>query len=241
VAKHRKLSKKTLKEPDSFQKKGSFFVEFFVTHRGRFLPIAIGAVVLVAGFYAYDWWATNRLNAAWASYVKLSKLNPDERWTQLEKFIKEAPSVRPTYLATVDLAEHHFDEAKTKTLQKEDAAQSAGSAAQWYALALEFGDLVPLEKQLLHINRGKAFETSKKYAEALAEFEKASGLGAEARALAMLNLGRVYELSGNREKATETYELVFSEFADSEYARLAKGYLRSLKSGLIDSKTGKSG
>src|SRR5262249_17268616 len=98
---------------------------------------------------------------------------------------------------------------------------------------LEFSDLLPIEKQLLRINRGNAEELQKKWDDALADYRAASEITGDAKGLAMLNLARVYELKGDTAKAGEIYEKVTIDFINTEYARQAKNNLRRLKSPLF--------
>jgi len=63
-------------------------------------------------------------------------------------------------------------------------------------------------------------------------------LGGDVRGLVLLNSGWVWELKGDTKKAEELYQKVAVEYADSEYAKLAKNYLRSLKSPLFKQNKG---
>ena len=67
----------------------------------------------------------------------------------------------------------------------------------------------------------------------MADYTESAKIGFEGKALALLGQARVYELKKENTKAIETYEKVSADFLNSEYGKLAKNYLRRLKSPLF--------
>jgi hypothetical protein len=229
LSKPPKIDRKTLKSPDEFVKKGSAGLEFILRHR-KVVQIFLGTLIGGAvGYSLFTWWQSSRMEDGWTKFVEAEKAPEAERWDKLKALYTQGRRSRPTLFAAVAVADHFYNEAK------KDAANVAPAvtAVEWYGKALEFGDLLPIEKQLLRVNRGNAQELQKKWDDALADYRAASEIAGDAKGLAMLNLARVYELKGDSAKASETYEKVTVDFLNTEYAKQAKNNLRRLKSPLF--------
>lgn len=233
LSKPPRIDRKSLKNPDEFVAKGRATVDFFFRQRSRFLPVVILAVVLVAGVYGYDYWTNRKLEKGWLEYQVAMKAPVEQRWDKLKTLHNEQKSGRPAFFAAVVLADHYFDEAKKESL-KDGAAPSAVAAVEWYGRAMENPSLLSSEKQLLLVNRGGALEIEKKFDEALGEYQKAADLAGEGKGLALLNLARIYEIKGDKAKASEIYEKVSMDYMNTEYAKFSKNSLRRLKSPLFE-------
>ncbi len=231
-----KIDRKTLKTPDQFIRRGQTTLGFLVQQRNRYIPVAIVAVIGICGYYGYDWWAGRKLDKGWRLYYEATKLSDTAKWERFKSLYSEAPSSRPGIFAAVAVADYYYSLAR-KEVQKDDSIPSASavSAAEWYGKALEFGGLQVGEKQLLQVDRGGALEMQKKWDDALRDYEAAAGVDGEGKGWAMLNVGRVWEVKNEPEKAKQTYEKITLEFANSEFAKQAKNYLRRMKSPLFQS------
>lgn len=236
MSKPPEIDRKQLKTPDNFVKTGSQVVASMVSHKKQILPLGIGVFAIAIGFYGYQWWESNRAEKAWKAYYEATKSPEPKKWDDLRAVHSQYGQTRPMLFAAVNLADHHFEEAKKAVLKDGNVVPAdAATAADWYAKALEYKGLLPNEKQLLWINRAGSFEMQKKYDEALQSLKSAEDLGTELKALALINTGRVLELKGDSAKAIETYEKVSADFLNTEYAKIAKNNARRLKSPLLSS------
>lgn len=230
------VDRKSLKQPDTFVSRGRRVLGFLAAHRTRFATVAGIAVAAAAIFYAFEWWSTRQSDAAWVAYFEAQRQPEDKRLAAFEAVYASHSGTRAAQLAAVSLGDRAFEQARSQALKptpeggKPDAAEKA---IEWYGKALDYGDLQPIERQLLLINRGKSKELAGKLDEALEDFQQGAALEGPAKGLASLSVGRIWELKGESEKAREQYEKVASEFLDTEYARLAKAYLRALKSPIL--------
>lgn len=236
MSKPPEIDRKQLKTPDEFVKKGTEVFGSMVSHRKQILPLGILVFLGAVGFYGYQWWESSRSDKAWKAYYEATKSSEPKKWEDLKNITQQYNQTRPMLFAAVNLADHHFEEAKKAALKENNAIPAdATASAEWYSKALEFKALLPNEKQLLFINRAGALEMQKKYDEALASLKSAEELGTDLKGLALLNTGRVLELKGEKQKAIETYEKVGADFLNTEYAKMAKNYARRLKSPLLSS------
>lgn len=261
MSKKTKMDRKELKKPDEFVTKGRAMLDFMNQKRKRFLPVLIGGVLLVVSVYGFDWWSTKKLNEGWAAYYEVNKLENDTKWTELEKIYSNWSGVRPAYFAALGLADHYFSEAEKalygvtpepekKADKKDDKKEEAEKVAAtqpdkeksvelgrksvtWYSKALDFGELMSSERQLIYINRGNAHELAGEIDKALEDYQTAVDFGGDPKPLAMLNLARAQRLSGNEELAKATYTSITVDFPGSEYSKVAKQRLRRLTSPLF--------
>lgn len=217
-------------------KTGAEVVGSLVSYRKQVSLLGILIFLGAIGFYSYQWWESNHADKAWRLYYSASQITDTKKWDELKNVVTQYNQTRPMFFAAVHLADHHFEEAKKAVLKDANVVPAdAGTAADWYAKALEYKGLLLSEKQLLLVNRAGALEMQKKYDEALAALKTAEELGTELRALALLNTGRVLELKGDKAHAIETFEKVGADFLNTEYAKTAKNHARRLKSPLLSS------
>ena len=127
-------------------------------------------------------------------------------------------------------AEEDKAEAKPPELTTAEAAERSVS---WYTKALEFGELLPAERQLIYINRGNGYELAGQIEKANVDYQTAVDYGGGPKGLAMLNLARGKNLLGDKEGAKTIYQTIVKELQDTEYAKLAKNHLRRLESPLF--------
>lgn len=228
------IDRKILKTPDAFVSRGTQLLSRISKSRVGLIPILIAGVLIAAGFYGYDIWEQKQEERAWAEYYLATKAEGETKWEKLKSFSSAWAQSRASMLAAVEIADHHFENGKKEWGKDKNKVQSeAGLASEWYSKALQFGQLLPVEKQLLLLNKGNAEELLEKWSESYAEYEKAYSMTGPAKALALLSMGRVQESQGEKEKAAQTYEKVSSEFPASEYGKVAKNNWRRLKSPLL--------
>ena len=228
------IDRKSLNKPDEFVKQGRHALELIAGHQKKILVVA-GAVIVVAfSFYFYDMYQTSQNEAGWRKYAEVSKLPEAQQWDKLKTLSEEYRSAVVGQFAALNLADHYFEEAK-KELEKNPKMTSVNAplAVEYYSKALSFSKLSPNEKGLLLVNRGQAFEIAQKWEDALTDYSDAVKIGFEGKPLALLGEARIYEVKKEHSKAAETYEKISADFLNTEYGRLAKGYLRRLKSPLF--------
>jgi hypothetical protein len=229
-----KLDRKELKKPDEFVKRGQQALASIVGHRGFWIPFVAIIIVGSIGTYAYNLWSASHSEKAWRGYLDAQRAPEDKRWDEMKAFYNKVYSSRPRMFAAVALADHYFQDAKKEALKEGgDPSKSSVEAAEWYGKALEYKSILPTERQLLLVDRGNAKEVGKKLDEAYADYRQASELEGDVKALGMLGMGRIHELKNETDKAATTYTQVSSQFADSEYGKVAKNYLRRMKSPLF--------
>lgn len=229
------IDKKSLKTPDEFVQKGTQLMSRVAMYRTKVLPVAIAAAVIVVLGYTYQWWEERNGEAHWKTYFEATKLADAEKWASFKKIAEEGKS-RAAFLASVSLADHHFDEAKKALLKDSNVIPAdAETAGTWYSKALAYSGLVPNEKQLLTINLAQSLEMQKKYDDALAKLKTAAELPGELKGLALLDSGRNLELKNEKARAIETYEKVAADFLGTEYARTARNHVRRLNSPIFAS------
>ncbi|NBT57751.1 hypothetical protein EBT16_03095 [bacterium] len=234
------IDRKELKTPDAFVSKGTQFLNRISQSRIGLIPILLVSVLIAVGFYGYDLWEQRQEEKAWAEYYLANKVEGDAKWEKLKAFQTAWSGSRASLLAAVEIADHHFENAKKEWGKDKNKVQAeAGLAAEWYSKAVQYRQLAPVEKQLISLNKGNAEELLEKWAESFSDYEKAYSVTAPAKGLALLSMGRVQEAQGEKEKAAQTYEKVFTEFAASEYAKVAKANWRKLKSPLLSAGTSK--
>ena len=235
MSKPPKIDRKELKQPDAFVSRGQSILDWLFGHWAG-VSTLLGTITLIVGsVYGYQYWNESKEETAWSSYTAAVKAAEPQRWEDLKKAANVAPDLRPGMMAAIALADHYFEEARKEALKDEKAApgNNATLALEWYGKALQFGALLPSEKQLLTINRGNVYELMKKIDEAQADYKSASEIAGEGKPWALLNLGRAYEIKQDVTKATETYEKVSAVFANTEYSKRAKNSLRRMKSPLF--------
>lgn len=234
MAKPPKIDRKELKTPDTFVQKGRHWLGLIASQKTRFFPILLAVLVIVGGVYGYEWWSNRALDKAWDAYNAAGKHSEPEVWEKLRQFHSKYRRSRPGFLAAVALGDHAYDEKKAGSAFQ--GSDPGASSVEWYSNALTFSGMLPQERQLILINRGKAYELSKKWDDALNDFKKAGEEPGELRAIALLNVARAYELKDDVKQALETLEKVTVDYLNTPYANLAKNSIRRLKSPLFQSK-----
>jgi tetratricopeptide (TPR) repeat protein len=242
MSKPPKIDRKTLRNPDEFVKKGQALVSALFDRRVALLSVLGVLLVCILSFYGYQWYMDRHAAESWERYVAITNAPEAERWDKYQKFFTDVHWNRPRYFAAIALGDHYFDEAKKEVLKVTggDPSKSGALSVEWYTKAMDFAELLPKEKQLVLINRGAVNEMQKKYDDALNDYQKSSELSSDAKAYALLNVARLYALKNDSAKAIQTYEKVTVEFANTDYAKIAKNYIRRLKSPLFQAE-GKKG
>ncbi len=227
---HDAIDPKSLKTPDTFQKKGGQVFTFLVQQRVLFLTV-IGIVVTVAvGSYSYNLWKDRQLEKDWEKLQVVMKAPEAERIGKLKAVCGELKG-RPLEYCAASLGDLLVEEAKKQIAKDVNAVPAEGNQAiEWYTKALDSGSLLDSEKQLLLMNRGAAYALLKNWDGAFKDYEAASQITAEGRPLAMLELAEIHLVRGNNDKAIEVYEKLSGEFKSTEAGKMAKNILRRMKS-----------
>jgi tetratricopeptide (TPR) repeat protein len=228
------IDRKELKRPDEFVTQGRHVLELFVGHQTKILYGLVLVGVIFLGWYFYDWKKSSLNEQGWSDYFQVLKAPESERWEKMKKLAADFKSSPAGQFAAVQLADHYFDEAKKESEKNtKEVAPSSGFAVEWYSTALKYSKLSENEKGVLLINRAGAYEMALKWDEALNDYSDSARLGFEGKPLALLGQARVYEVKKENPRAIEIYEKVSADFLNTEYGRLAKNYLRRLKSSLF--------
>lgn len=243
MTKPTKLDRKALKTPDKFMQRGQAALGVLANHRNT-LYIGLGIfIVVLVGYYGYGYWTDRKQDSAWKIFEEANKAAEAQRWDKLKGIYPTLVQSRPKFLTAIALADHYFDESKKEALKTggnaETIAKNGALSVEWYSKALDYGELLPFERQLVLVNRGGAQELLKKWDEALADYQKASEITGEAKGVALLGVGRAWELKNDNTKAIAAYEKVTIEMGGSEFGKMAKNFIRRLKSPLLKSSPSK--
>jgi len=232
-----KIDRKTLRQPDEFQKKGIEFISRLNLERVPVIPFFLLLGGSLLGYFGYKYWTESTEEKSWLAYHKAVKEPEEKRWDALAKFQSDYASQRSGYFAGVTLADHYFDAAKKANLaaKPDEMKTNAELALGWYEKSLKGKSLSDSEKQLLRVQRGSTFELMGRLDEAQKEYTLASELNSPVgKGYALLSLARIWEMKKDDAKAAEFYGRVATEFSGSQYALLAKGHLRRLKSPIFN-------
>ncbi len=238
MSKPPKIDRKALKNPDQFVVKGRHFIDELSDQRNIVFAVLGLCLLSGIGYYGYSLWVEHHEDKAWQAYITADRYPVEKRFPELKSVYGHYRSSRPTYFAALAIADHAYDDAKKEASKPNgDPSKSSAEAVEWYTNALKYSGLGPNEKQLVLIDRGGAYEVGKKYDEALADYRSSSEITGYGKGLALLGVGRVYELKNEIPKAVETYNKVASDLADTEFAKTAKNLLRRLQSPLFKDQT----
>ena len=149
-----------------------------------------------------------------ADSVAFEKLDVDMQLSaatiQLKKVVGEFNGTRPAQDARFALGDLYFNHGQ------------AEKAVSWYQGAVD-GASGSAEKAFALYSLGYAQENAGKNAEAAQTFEKGMNLGEPSiKADMMLSMARVQEVLKKRTEALSTYNLVISQFPNSEFSKRAE-------------------
>lgn len=268
MSKETKVDRKAIKRPDTFVAKGRQALETMFKNRSGVAGALGVTALLVGGYYAYDWWSSRVSIRDWVAYHRAEEATGADRVAKWKAAYEGGGRTRGAFLSAVSVADHYYDAARRKAeaerirtvTGKERAAKKAGTveddvardleptltlaqtaetAADWYGKALKFSFLRPEERELLTLDRGHALELQGKNEDALKEYKSVVNDGGQSKALAMLHAGRIHETRNEKDAAKDLYQAIASEFGTTEYARIAKNYLRRMSSPLLTSPSAK--
>lgn len=239
MAHEEKIDRKALKSPDAFVSRGQRLLDWLFEQRVRLLPVLVLALAVVVGVYVFDHLSHKKENEAWDAYYAATKMDEAKRPESMKTVQSRFGSTRAGLYAATWLADKDLEAAKkaaaevTAPAVSQKAQDLGTSAAQWYGEALKYKDLLPGERQLLHLDRAVALEVAGKLTDALAEAKQAASYSGEAKGMALLTEGALEERTGDKAKAKETYAKIAADLAGTESAKLAKTMLRRLDSTLL--------
>lgn len=239
MAHEEKIDRKALKGPDAFVARGQRLLNWLFEQRVRLLPVLGLALAVVIGVYVFDHFGKEKENEAWDAYYSATKMDESKRAESMKTVQSRFSGNRAGLYAATWLADKDLDAAKKAASEvaapavSQKAQELGASAAQWYGDALKYKDLLPGERQLIHLDRAVALEVAGKLPDALAEARQAASYSGEAKGMALLTVGALEERTGDKAKAKETYTKIATDLAGSESAKLAKTMLRRLDSPLL--------
>ena len=231
MAKKKRITRKALlKEPDEFLTFSAKTIQFMQKNQKHVSYTLIGVIVVFLGFFVFRYYSSVTERKAYALFeqglVQYVGQAPQGQSTQLEETAKEKfaeviekyPTTRAGGLSLPLLADMHY------------RTGSYDNAIALYEQALKGFEKEPSVLTIIWNSQGYAYEGKKDYQSAVDSFEKViASEGAFMKADAYFNLGRMYELLNNKEKALEAYEKVADLYTDSVHGSLAKEKVRHLK------------
>jgi hypothetical protein len=228
------VDRKALKQPDNFVALGQRALVALLKQKSVLLGALVGTVVLALAYYGYGAWKDSQLNRGWLAFYQAEEAKEADRPSKWKEAFERGGSTRAAYMAAVSLGDYYYKAFETP-IPGTTPEQAAASAAEWYTKALSFSLLLPSERELLTMNLGQALELQKKTEEALASYQKSAAMGGQSKPLALLHVGRLQEAKKDKEAARTSYQSIVADFAMSEYARIARNYLRRMDSALLES------
>jgi tetratricopeptide (TPR) repeat protein len=231
MAKKKRISRKELlKGPDEFMTFSAKTIQLVQKNQKQVSYTLIGVIVVVLGLFAFRYFSSVSERKAYALFEEglahyVSQASQGQS-TQLDETAKEKfaeinekfPSTRAARLSLPLLADMYY---KTGSYDK---------AIELYRQALKGFEGEASVLASIWNGMGYAYEGKKDYQSAVDSFQKIIAFeGAFMKADAYFNLGRMYELLNNKEKALEAYEMVADQYADSVHGSLAKEKVRRLK------------
>lgn len=254
MSRESQVDRKALKRPDGFVQVGRRALESLVQER-KFIFGGLGVVALVClAYYGYSGWTDRQLNRDWIAYYQAEDAKEGDQPAKFKEAYEKGGKTRAAFLAAVSLADHFLrsaqykaefaqqgskkaDPKKTSSLKDLEPAlsleQASQSASEWYKKALEFSLLLPGERELLTLDYGQSLEIQNKLDEAQTAYQSVVDMNGQSKPLALLHLGRMFEMKKDKEKAKSLYQSVSTDFGNTEYARIAKNYLRRMDSALL--------
>ncbi len=235
------VDRKALKKPDGFVQLGLRALGALFQERNYVMGALVCVALAAAAYYGYSAWNRRVLARDWLAYYQAETAKESEQVAKYKQAYENGGKTRAAFLAAVALGDHYFQSAQSKvqaatgkdlepSLSLDQAAQNS---VDWYRKAGEFSFLLQAEKDLLTLNLGQAFELQGKADEAQSVYQKVADGNGPSRAMALLSVGRIWEAKKNSEKAKATYQAVATDFANTEYAKIAKNYLRRMDSPLL--------
>lgn len=228
------MDRKALKQPDNFVALGQKALVALLKQKTVLLAGLGGVLAVALAFYGYGAWKDRQLNRGWIAFYQAEEAKEAEKPAKWKEAYEKGGSTRAAYMAAVTLGDYYFKAFETP-VPNTTLEQAADLAVEWYNKALSFSLLLASERELLTLNLGQALELQKKTDEALATYQKAVAMGGQSKPLALLHVGRLLEAKKDSEAAKAAYQSIIADFAMSEYARVARNYLRRMGSALLES------
>lgn len=224
MAKKKRVTRKELlKEPDEFLTLSSKIIRFAQNNQRLVNCVGIGVVVVLLGFFAYRYLSGLSEQRAYALFEQgfshymaqpLGQAQDAPDPVSRDNFIQvleKYPSTKAARLTAPLLADTY---AKSGDYDK---------AIELYNKALEDFPGEPGLRAILWNGLGYALEGKKDYKSAAEAFRRITTLpGDFLKAEAYFNLGRMYELTGDKEKASAAFKQVAEAYPDSMHGAMAK-------------------
>lgn len=242
-----RLDRKLLKRPDYFVEQGRVMLQRLVGQRRALIGFALTLVAITGVYYVYNGLAEKRIQADWVAYYEASQKPVAERAAALKAVYEKASNSRAKQLAAASLGDHYAlsQKAKQPGNKGEDpeaklsAAEVSTQSLDWYAKAQDFSFLQPLEKDLLTLNTAAVLEGENKLAEAASRYDAVAKSSTDAKPLGQLHSARLLEKGGKKDDARKLYRAIATDYPSTDYARIARNYLRRMDSPLFSSPAGK--
>lgn len=234
MAKKKRITRKELlKEPDEFLTISSKIIRFAKENEKLVSYLVVGIVVVIAAFFVFRYVSALSERKAYALFEdglahymaqasqgqSANSANMDEiAKGKFSDILKHYASTKAARLTLPLLADMYFK------------AGSYDKAIDLYKKALSDFPNEDSIRALLWNDLGYAFEGKKDYRSAAESFKKVAAFqGNFLKADAYFNLGRMYELLNNKQKALEAFERVAKDFADTVHGDIAKTKVSQLK------------
>ena len=220
----KKVSRKVLlKEPDEFltlSRRMLLFVIENKTHIALSVATVFGLIIIASGIRYFS----NRDE-------NMGFMLMSQAMEKYEKTVKDSGQDK-AYAAVQEDFKKILDDYSGKTAAKfsrvlyGDVCYNSGdadNAIELYKKAVQdFGD-EPSVKSLILSSLGYAYEKKKDYQTAAKYFEEITAGGDSAvKADAFFNLGRLYAQLGDKNKSTEAFKKIISDYPDYVYIELVK-------------------
>jgi tetratricopeptide (TPR) repeat protein len=225
----RKIAKKDLTQPDSFQIALARASEFISENKSKmyiFSGIACFFILTVAAWHLYD---THNENDAWVLYTKahnatlktaMSEADIDQNALVklFEDVVAQYPKTKAAQIAYYRMGNLYY--------QSNNMEASSKAYEEYLKRSPEDSELTTLT----YIGLGYCYETKKDYARALEAFEKAANTKAAGNfeSINYRNIARIYEEMHNMDKAIEYYKKSLEKTSDPSVEQMIKRQMSSL-------------
>ncbi|MBW2107532.1 MAG: tetratricopeptide repeat protein [Deltaproteobacteria bacterium] len=224
MAKKKRITRKELlKEPDEFLTLSSKIIRFAQNNQKQMSYVGIGVVVLLLGFFAYRYMSSLSERRAYALFEEGFSHYMAQSFGQAQH--TPDPVSRDKFIQVLEKYSSTKAARLTEPLLADTYAKTGDydKAIELYNKALEDFPEEPGLRAIFWNGLGYALEGKKDYKAAAEAFRRITTLqGDFLKAEAYFNLGRMYELMGDKEKASAAFKQVADAYPDSMHGAMAK-------------------
>ena len=215
--------KRELEEPDEFITVSSQIVKYLSEHSKQIIYGAVAVVVLVLGFSGLKYYSMQTEKAAQTlldqTLEKYDAAQKDTTHSKLyqdlkpdfESFLEKYSGKNASKIARLIYADICFN------------AQDFETAANLYNRSLKDYKGQPFYSNLVRKNLAYAYESQKKYEDAISQLETViESEDVKMKDEILFNMGRLYGLMDQKDKEKESLKKIMAEFPNSNYSEIAK-------------------